>query len=74
MRKVTLITTLTILGILALSFLAEAGVVWLACWCLKAIGISTIAGWTVGFSWPLVLLCWIISWLARGLFKAAAND
>lgn len=60
------LTVLLYMFCLGLSFLCEAGIVWLICWCLKAIGIVTIFGWTVAFSWPLVLVVWIISWFLGG--------
>lgn len=53
---------LGILIVLGLSFLAMSGIVWLACWCLKAIGIFMIGSWVVAFSWPLVLVVWIVIW------------
>lgn len=54
---------------LALGFLMEAGLVWLLCWALNAIGIVTICGVAVSFSWALVLAIWIISTLLRGIFR-----
>lgn len=51
-----------------IGFFLNAGLVWLLCWGLTAVGITTICGWTVAFSWPLVLvftLTWII---LRGIF------
>ena len=56
--------------ILLLSFLGEAAVVWVVCWALKAIGITAIGSWTVAFSWPLVLVIWIISFALRSMFKS----
>ena len=52
----------------AISFLLNAGVVWLLCWGLKAIGITVIGGWTVAFSWPLVLLFTVVYMILRGIF------
>ena len=48
--------------------LCNAGLVWLLCWGLKAIGITAICGWTVAFSWPLVLIFTIVSVVLRGIF------
>ena len=45
----------------ALVFGLNAIVVWLLCWGLKAIGIVSIFGWTVAFSWPLVVVFMVIS-------------
>lgn len=53
----------------AISFLLNAGLVWLLCWGLKAIGITAIGGWTVAFSWPLVLLFTIVYMILRGIFS-----
>lgn len=52
----------------AIGFLLNAGLVWLLCWGLKAIGITTIGGWTVAFSWPLVLIFTVIYMILRGIF------
>lgn len=52
----------------AISFLLNAGIVWLLCWGLKAIGITAIGGWTVAFSWPLVLLFTVVYMILRGIF------
>ena len=52
--------------IFGLIFLMEAGMVWVLCWALKAIGITTIFGWKVAFSWPLVLVIMIISSIFGG--------
>jgi len=58
-----------VLIILAVSFVAEGGVVWVLCWALKAVGITTIGSWTVAFSWPLVLIVWLVSWFLRSIFS-----
>ena len=47
----------------------NALVVWLLCWGLKAIGIYAIGGWTVAFSWPLVLVFVIVCSTLGGIFK-----
>lgn len=60
-----LIIVLTIALVVGLNAL----VVWLLCWGLKAIGIYTICGWTVAFSWPLVLVFVIICSILGGIFK-----
>lgn len=57
----------------AFSFLLEAGFIWVLCWALNAIGITTICGVAVTFSWPLVLAIWIISALLRGIFKTTVK-
>lgn len=44
-----------------LTFLVEAGMVWVSCWVLKAIGVTTIFGWEITFSWTLVHIIMIIS-------------
>ena len=68
-----MITLLTFLVVLGISFLMEAGVVWLLCWALNAIGIMTIGTVAVAFSWPLVLVVWLVSMLLRGIFKVTVN-
>ena len=57
----------------ALSFLMEAGFIWVLCWALNAIGIATICGVAVTFSWPLVLVVWIVSILLRGIFQTTVK-
>ena len=52
--------------VFGIAFLMEAGMVWVLCWALKAIGITTILGWKVAFSWPLVLVVMIISSIFGG--------
>lgn len=60
---------LIIILTLALVVGLNALVIWLLCWGLKAIGIYTICGWTVAFSWPLVLVFVIICSTLGGIFK-----
>lgn len=48
-----------------LTFLMEAGMVWGLCWILRAIGVTTILGWEVAFSWTLVHMVMIISSIFR---------
>lgn len=50
------------------SFLMNAGYVWLLCWVLKAIGITTLGGWTVAFSWPLVLIFTVVYMILYSIF------
>ena len=68
-----MITLIIILVSLGISFLMEAGVVWLLCWALNAIGIMTIGSVAVTFSWPLVLVVWLVSILLHGVFNAASK-
>ena len=65
---------LTIIGALAVSFLVDAGLVWLVVWGLTKIGITTICGWTVAFSWPLVLVVYVITIILQNIFRAPANN
>ena len=51
-----------------LSFLSNAALVWLICWGLKAVGITTIGSWTVAFSWPLVLIFTLVYMFLHGIF------
>ena len=68
-----MITLIIILVSLGISFLMEAGVVWPLCWALNAIGIMTIGSVAVAFSWPLVLVVWLVSILLHGVFNAASK-
>lgn len=43
------------------------------CWALPAIGITTIFGWTISFSWPLVFICSIASSVLSGIFKSVTT-
>ena len=52
--------------VFGIAFLMEAGIVWVLCWALKAIGVTTILGWEVAFSWPLVIVIMIISSIFGG--------
>ena len=56
--------------IFGLAFLIDAGVVWVICWGLKAIGVTSICGWTVAFSWPLVILFIAIESVLSAIFKS----
>ena len=51
-----------------ISFLINAGIVWLLVWGLKAMGITVIGGWTVSFSWPLVLIFTLVFIILKGIF------
>ena len=62
----TLILAL-LLGI-GLGFIVNAGLLWIICWGLKAIGITAIGSWTVAFSWPLVIVFTAIYYIIHGIF------
>ena len=55
-------------GLLIGSGLSNAALVWLICWGLKAVGITTIGSWTVAFSWPLVLIFTLVYMFLHGIF------
>lgn len=55
---------------LAVAFFIDAGIVALLCWGLKAIGVTVIGGWTVAFSWPLVIIFWLVTAILGSIFKA----
>ena len=59
--------------VLAFCFFIDAGIVWAICWGLNAIGIHSIGGWQVQFSWPLVIVVILISSLLSGIFKVTIN-
>lgn len=71
-----MIALLAILAI-CLSFFVTAGLVWLLCWALPAIGIVAIGSFTIVFSWKLALIVWVILGLLRSIFGyggVARND
>lgn len=71
-----MIALLAILAI-CLSFFSTAGLVWLLCWALPAIGIVAIGSFTIVFSWKLALIVWVILGLLRSIFGrggVARND
>lgn len=58
-----------LIGTFAVSFLIWGGIVWLLCWALTAIGIVSICGWTVAFSWKLVLIVAIVYTILHSIFS-----
>lgn len=60
---------LTLVATFALGIAIWGGLIWLLCWGLKAIGIYTIYGWTIAFSWPLVLVIVIIHTIISSLIQ-----
>lgn len=63
--------------VICLSFFVTAGLVWLLCWALPAIGIVAIGSFTIVFSWKLALIVWVILSLLRSIFGyggVARND
>ena len=69
-------TVFAIIGVIIasfiISFLCTAAIVAVLCWCLPAIGITTIGTWTIAFSWKLVLLVSFILAILRSIFSARA--
>ena len=59
---------------LFIRFLIDAGVVWLLCWGLNVIGVHSIGGWNVTFSWPLVVVFVIITCVLSGIFKGSESN
>lgn len=59
---------------LGIVFLIDAGFVWLICWALNLIGVHTICGVPVEFSWTLTFAIMIIIGALRCLFGAFGND
>lgn len=55
---------------LILGVLLNAGLVWVIVWALKTLGVVSILGWTVAFSWPLVILFTVIYMILSGIFKS----
>ena len=50
-------------------FLINTGIVWVLTWGLVQIGITTICGWTVAFSWPLVVVFTVVTAVLKSIFK-----
>lgn len=65
---------LLVLLFLTVSFLITAGLVWLLCWLLPAIGIATIGTFTIVFSWKLALAIWLVIALLRPIFFSVSRD
>ena len=63
-----------ILLALVVSFLITAGLVWLLCWLLPAIGIVAIGTFTIAFSWKLALAIWLIIALLRSIFSSVSKN
>lgn len=56
------------LALAVLDFLFTAGLVWLLCWLLPAIGIVSIGSFVITFSWKLVLAVWLIVVILHSVF------
>ena len=65
---------LLVILFLTISFLITAGLVWLLCWLLPAIGITTIGTFTIVFSWKLALAIWLIIALLRSIFSSTGKN
>lgn len=61
------------LAFAAIDFLCTAGLVWLFCWLLPAIGIASIGSFTIVFSWKLVLIIWLIVVILYSIFHTNRN-
>lgn len=59
---------------LAISFLVTAGLTWVLCWALPAIGVVAIGSFTIVFSWKLALVVWIILLLLQLIFKVGNKN
>lgn len=59
---------------LAIDFLFSAGLVWLLCWLLPAIGIASIGSFVIVFSWKLVLVVWLIVAILRSIFHTGSKS
>lgn len=65
---------LLVILFLTISFLITAGLVWLLCWLLPAIGITAIGTFTIAFSWKLALAIWLIIALLRSIFSSTGKN
>lgn len=68
-----MIILLTLL-IYAISFLCTAGLIWLLCWLLPAIGVATIGSFVIAFSWKLALVVWLIVAILRSIFRVTVKS
>lgn len=59
---------------IGIEFLCTAGLVWLLCWLLPAIGVATIGSFVIAFSWKLVLVVWLIVVLLRSIFHVSVKS
>lgn len=59
---------------LVVSFLMTAGLVWVLCWALPAIGIVAIGSFTIVFSWKLALVVWVIMFLLQSIFMGGSKN
>lgn len=62
------------LALAAIDFLFSAGLVWLLCWLLPAIGIVSIGSFVIAFSWKLVLVVWLIVAILRSIFRVTVKS
>lgn len=62
------------LALVAFDFLFSAGLVWLLCWLLPAIGIISIGSFVIAFSWKLVLVVWLIVAILRSIFRVTVKS
>lgn len=72
MKTFLMIFVCFIIG-LAITVAINAGLVWLITWALVKIGITTIFGWTVAFSWPLVIIFSIIVSVLKSTFSVTTK-
>lgn len=61
------------LALAAFDFLFTAGLVWLFCWLLPAIGIASIGSFAIVFSWKLVLVIWLIVVILHSIFHPSRS-
>ena len=62
-----------VLVCLGIDFLFSAGVVWLLCWLLPAIGIASIGSFAIVFSWTFVLVIWLIVVILHSIFRVTVK-
>lgn len=73
MKKVLVAIISVIIG-LALCFGFNAGIVALLVWGLKGLGITSLFGWTVAFSWKAVIVFTIVFGILRSIFSSKAKS
>lgn len=65
---------LVIIFAFLVDFLVCTALVWGICSCLPLIGVTTLFGWVVQFSWPLAFIVWAIEWAICQIVKSGRKS
>lgn len=60
-------------ALVVIQFVFEAGMALVLCMALQAAGVTSICGWTVSFSWELILFACLFIGAVRGLINVKNN-